>query len=150
PVAAVLPDFVEGDPRKTGITARDLLLHRSGLPAWRPLHEEGTDPAALRRVVLATPLASAPGSATGYSDLGFMVLGWVVEAVAGVPLNDFLEGRVFAPLGMADTGFRPPAAARDRIAPTERGTPTRPYLVHGEVHDENAFLLGGVAGHAGL
>ena len=77
------------------------------------------------------------------------MLGFVVEAVAGQRLDQFLDERVFTPLGMADTRFRPDASLRGRIAPTEL-TPPRGYPLRGEVHDENAYALGGVAGHAGL
>ncbi|MCA1480874.1 serine hydrolase, partial [Bradyrhizobium sp. NBAIM08] len=84
-----------------------------------------------------------------YSDLGADVLGMVVEAAAGEGLDTFLDKRVFRPLGMFDTGFRPADSLKYRIAPTEI-SPPRGYPVKGEVHDENAYVLGGVAGHAGL
>jgi CubicO group peptidase (beta-lactamase class C family) len=74
----------------------------------------------------------------------------VVEVAAREPLASFLDRRIFEPLGMSDTGYAPDAAERSRIAPTERGTAYRPYHIHGEVHDENAHAMGGVAGHAGL
>jgi hypothetical protein len=98
---------------------------------------------------MMTPLACKPGVCQVYSDLGADVLGFAVEAIAGQGLDAFLDERVFTPLGMSDTHFRPDAALRDRIAPTEVSSP-RGYPLRGEVHDENAWALGGVAGHAGL
>jgi CubicO group peptidase (beta-lactamase class C family) len=86
---------------------------------------------------------------TLYSDLGFILLGQLVERVSGMPLAAYDSARVFAPLGMRDTRYRPPASWRRRIAPTEQD-PWRQRQVRGEVHDENAFRLDGVAGHAGL
>jgi CubicO group peptidase (beta-lactamase class C family) len=100
-------------------------------------------------VVINTPLACQPGACFVYSDLGADVLGWVVESVAGLRLDTFLAERVFKPLGMNDTYYNPPDSVRHRIAPTEVAPP-RGYPLRGEVHDENAFALGGVAGHAGL
>ncbi len=100
-------------------------------------------------MVLATPLACKPGRCFIYSDLGADVMGWVIEAIAGQGLDAFLRERVFQPLGMSDTFFRPSDSLEYRIAPTEV-TPPRGYPLRGEVHDENAYALGGVAGHAGL
>jgi CubicO group peptidase (beta-lactamase class C family) len=79
-----------------------------------------------------------------------MTLGWIVEGVTGEPLDAYLARRVFGPLGMADTGYRPDPSDRARTAPTEQNSAWRPYPLVGEVHDENAHALGGVAGHAGL
>ncbi len=150
PVVEYVPAFATGDARKTTVTIRDLLVHRSGLPAFRLFFEdlEGLD--AMKAAVLSTPLERAPRSATEYSDLGFMTLAWVVEEVAGESIEEFLERRVFRLMGMWDTGFMPDQGQRARIAPTERGTAYRPYHIVGEVHDENAHAMGGVAGHAGL
>ncbi|MSR22220.1 MAG: beta-N-acetylglucosaminidase [Gemmatimonadetes bacterium] len=150
PVVRYLPEFGQGDPRKTSVTVRDLLLHRSGLPAYLPLYQELEGPAAFRLAVYNTSLAAAPKDATVYSDLGFMALAWIVEEVVGEPIDAFLERRVFRPLGMEDTQFRPDAAERPRIAPTEMDSAWRGYQVRGEVDDENAYAMGGVAGHAGL
>jgi CubicO group peptidase (beta-lactamase class C family) len=150
PVVRYLPGFLQGDPRKGEVTIEDLLRHRSGLPGYRQFFLETRDPAVLRELVRTLPLEAAPRSRTLYSDLGFIVLGWVVEEAAGEPLDRFLTRRLFIPLGMLDTWFNPDPAERERVAPTERDTAFRPYLIHGEVHDENAFVLGGVTGHAGL
>lgn len=147
PVSFYLPEF--GGGNRDLVTVRHLLTHRSGLPAGRELWRMASSPSEARRIVLTTPLACQPGACFIYSDLGADVLGWVVESVAGLRLDTFLGERVFKPLGMNDTFFNPPDSVRYRIAPTEV-TPPRGYPVKGEVHDENAFALGGVAGHAGL
>ncbi len=147
PVRAYLPAFTGG--AKDRVTLRHLLTHRSGLPAGRELWRTASSPAEARRQVIETPLYCAPGACYEYSDLGADILGFVAEAVSGQRLDTFLDERVFRPLGMTDTYFRPPAALRARIAPTEVAPP-RGYPLRGEVHDENAFALGGVAGHAGL
>lgn len=146
-VADILPEFV--GKWKDEVTVRHLLTHRSGLPPGRELWRIARSAEEARLEVLTTKLTFRPGNYFEYSDLGADVLGWVVEAVAGQPLDTFVRERVFEPLGMRDTFFRPPLSERDRIAPTEL-SPPRGYPLRGEVHDENAFILGGVAGHAGL
>ena len=147
-VTHYLPD-VHRAACKDEVTVRELLEHRSGLPAGRELWRHAHTPEEARQMVLDTPLEYRPDHGQVYSDLGADILGWVVEAVAGVPLDRFLADRVFTPLGMNDTGFRPSDSLVYRIAPTEV-SPPRGYPIRGEVHDENAFALGGVAGHAGL
>ncbi|HEX6533309.1 MAG TPA: serine hydrolase [Gemmatimonadaceae bacterium] len=147
PVARWLPAYRTGAKRR--VTIRMLLEHRSGLPAGRPLWRQARTPRAARRLVLATPLAYPPGTAQLYSDLGADVLGFVVEAIAHESLDAFLARRVYRPLGMRSTRFRPPRSMRARIAPTEV-SPPRGHPLRGEVHDEDAWALGGVAGHAGL
>ena len=149
-VIRYLPEFSRGDARKAVVTIRDLLLHQAGLPPFRLFFEELEGSEAVRAAVYETPLEFPPRSGTEYSDIGFMTLAWVIEAVTGERLDRFLERRVFRPLGMFDTGFNPDPSERGRIAPTERATEYRPYLIIGEVHDENAHAMGGVAGHAGL
>jgi CubicO group peptidase (beta-lactamase class C family) len=147
PVSRYLPEFSGG--LKDQVTVRHLLTHRSGLPAGRDLWRDARTPADARALAIATPVYCRPGTCSEYSDLGADVLGWVAEAAAGQPLDQFLADRVFVPLGMKETGYRPGALLRNRIAPTEV-TPPRGYPLQGEVHDENAYALGGVAGHAGL
>jgi CubicO group peptidase (beta-lactamase class C family) len=146
-VVKYIPEFTGG--AKDQITIRMLLEHRSGLPAGRDLWRMTQTPEEARAAVISTPLFAAPGQYIEYSDLGADMLGFVVEAVSGQKLDQFLEQRVFTPLGMTDTHFRPDGSLRGRIAPTEL-TPPRGYPLRGEVHDENAYALGGVAGHAGL
>jgi CubicO group peptidase (beta-lactamase class C family) len=147
PVQRYLPDWT--GPGKERVLVRHLLAHASGLPAWRPLYKEATSPESAMALVLATQPDGAPGEKYLYSDLNFILLGEAVRRVSGRPLDAYLAERVFGPLGMRDTRYRPPASELARTAPTEFD-PWRQRKVHGEVHDENAFALGGVAGHAGL
>ena len=147
PVQQYLPEFIgEG---KDKVTIEHLLTHRSGLPPGKQLWKTARTPAEARLQVLEAMLQQPAGQRFNYSDLGADVMGWVVERISGETLDAFTESRIFAPLGMEDTGFRPDGALRTRIAPTEM-TPPRGYPVHGEVADESAFALGGIAGHAGL
>lgn len=134
---------------KEAVTVRHLLTHSSGLPAWRPLYKEAEGPAEALALAIATPLDTIPGIRMVYSDLGAIILGEVVARVSGQALETFLRNQVFAPLGMRETMFRPPVSLRERIAPTEVD-PWRQRHLRGEVHDENAYALGGVSSHAGL
>ena len=147
PVVRYIPDFRGGG--RESVTIRHLLEHRSGLPAGRDLWRIAHTAEEARAAVIATPLATPAGKYFVYSDLGADMLAFVVEAVSGQRLDQFLAVRVFTPLGMSDTRFRPDASLRGRIAPTEIDPP-RGYPLRGEVHDENAYALGGIAGHAGL
>src|SRR6476620_5092069 len=147
PVVNYIPTFGGGD--KDRVTIRQLLTHTSGLPAGRDIWRIAQTPLEARALVLNTNLEGRPGAQYIYSDLGADVLGLLVEVVAGEPLDKFLARRVFEPLGMNETLYRPADSLRYRIAPTEV-TPPRGYPLRGEVHDENAYALGGVAGHAGL
>lgn len=143
PLDAKVVDFVPGfvGRWKDDVTIRHLLTHRSGLPAGRDLWRVARSPEEGKEAVLTTKLRFHPGSTFVYSDLGADVLGWVIESIAGVPLDQFVQQRVYAPLGMQHTFFLPNDSLRARIAPT---------IGQGTVHDENAQVLGGVAGHAGL
>jgi CubicO group peptidase (beta-lactamase class C family) len=147
PVITYLPAF--GGGAKDRVTVRQLLTHHSGLPAGKQLWRHALTREQAREIVLASELVCSPGNCYIYSDLGADVLGWVVESIAGTTLDQFLALRVFEPLGMVDTRFNPSHELQTRIAPTEV-SPPRGYPLRGEVHDENAFALGGVAGHAGL
>lgn len=147
PVFRYIPAFSGG--LKDQITVRELLTHRSGLPAGRDLWRLAHSPQEARDLVVSTPLEYAPNTGYIYSDLGADILGMIVESVSGQRLDKFLERRVFGPLGMHDTFYRPADSLRYRIAPTEVHPP-RGYPIQGEVHDENAYALGGIAGHAGL
>ncbi|HEY9225021.1 MAG TPA: serine hydrolase [Gemmatimonadaceae bacterium] len=147
PVSTYLPEFSGG--AKDRVTLRMLLEHRSGLPAGRDIWRLAHTPEEARAVVISSNLVCEPGRCYEYSDLGADILGFVVEAVSGQRLDQFLAIHVFEPLGMSDTFFLPADSVRGRIAPTEVNSP-RGYSLRGEVHDENAFALGGVAGHAGL
>jgi CubicO group peptidase (beta-lactamase class C family) len=147
PVREYLPEFSGGD--KDSVTIRELLEHRSGLPADRDIWKMARNPIEARAVVMDVPLVCRPGDCYVYSDLGAIVLGLVVERVTGQGLDVYLHERVFAPLGMTHTFFRPADSLRKRVAPTSL-TADGGYMVRGVVHDENAWALGGVAGHAGL
>ena len=147
PVSTYLPAFSGG--WKDSVTVRHLLTHRSGLPAGRDLWRIARTPDEARAAVLATNLECRPGQCYIYSDLGADILGFVIEAIAGETLDVFLHDKVFEPLGMNDTFYRPADSLTYRIAPTEIAPP-RGYPLQGQVHDENAYALGGVAGHAGL
>ena len=146
-VRQYLPRF--SGPEKDGITLRQLLTHTSGLPAWRPLYLEAPSRDSALALVYATDLETPPGIEYRYSDLGAILLTQAVEAAWGMGLDSILARRVFRPLGMSSTTFRPPASWAARIAPTE-DDPWRGRIIRGEVHDENAARLEGVSGHAGL
>ena len=147
PVTRYLPQFTGG--LNDMVTVGDLLTHRSGLPAARDIWRVADTPDAARTMVLSTRVKDIPGRKYEYSDLGADVLGFIVEAVAQQPLDVFLHNRIYGPLRMHNTFFRPADSLRYRVAPTELTSP-RGDAVHGQVHDENAYALGGVAGHAGL
>jgi CubicO group peptidase (beta-lactamase class C family) len=132
---------------RANVTVRHLLDHSSGLPAHARLFEQAEGHLAFERAIAALPLATPPGAAAVYSDLGFMLLGFLLELAGGAPLDvQWRELELPLPLPLQ---YCPPAALARDIAPTERD-PRRGRLLQGEVHDENAAALGGVAGHAGL
>jgi beta-N-acetylhexosaminidase len=152
PVARYVPEWNGGpnaDWRKT-VTVRNLLTHSSGLPA----HKDYFLTLHSKREFIATickePLEYAPGTKTVYSDLGFILLGEILERATGKTVDQLAQEQIFAPLDMGDSMFNPPKNLQVRIAPTEIDAAFRKRLVQGEVHDENAFAMGGVAGHAGL
>jgi serine-type D-Ala-D-Ala carboxypeptidase len=147
PVCEVLPGHRGGG--KELVTIGGLLSHTAGYAAWAPFHLGCRGEAAVRAAVRLRPLAAPPSTRTLYSDLGMIVLGEVVEKLGGHALDELVRDRVLDPLGLTDTGFRPSLSERSRVAPTERD-PWRGGIVHGEVHDENAYAMGGVAPHAGL
>jgi CubicO group peptidase (beta-lactamase class C family) len=147
PVQRYLPEW-QG-PNKDKVTVRDLITHRSGLPAFKTYYKLNLSPDSTLKLFMNTPLDTLPGVRMVYSDIGAILLGKIVERVSGQTLDKYLAEHVFRPLGMFDTQYRPDSSLLPRIAPTERD-PWRGRLVHGEVHDENAYALGGVSGHAGL
>ncbi len=153
PLARILPAFAEGEVAggaRHQVTLRMLLAHASGLPGYVRLFEESEGREALLHACLRLPLESAPGSRTEYSDPGFILLGEALEVLAGERLEGFCAREVFASLSMTSTCFRPPADWRSAIPPTEEDLTFRHRIIQGEVQDENCFVLGGVAGHAGL
>jgi serine-type D-Ala-D-Ala carboxypeptidase len=147
PVVRYLPAWK--GPGVTGITIRQLLTHSSGLAAWRAFYKEAVDKADARAQLMLVGPEVPPGTRYLYSDMNFMLLGMVAEQITGMPLDSAFRTLVAGPLRLADTRFRPDAAERGRIAPTEFD-PWRQRKIHGEVHDENAFRFDGVSGHAGL
>ena len=173
PVSRYLPDF--HGPHLDSITVRHLLQHSSGLVQWQPLYYHASNGAQTYAVIRDMPLQWGVGDARHYSDLGFMLLGYIVEHVSGVRLDAFLEQNLYRPLGLGSTTFNPKAHGFTEFAATEqgnvyehhmvydstfgyryRGDPTawngwRQYVLNGEVDDGNSFYAnGGVAGHAGL
>ncbi len=153
PVNRHVPEFAGG--ARNRVTIADLLAHCGGLLWWTDLYRQAQDQPAsgiagyyLRRIC-EMPLDYEPRSRTVYSDLGFLLLGSVLERLTGTTLDRLATDRIFAPLGMDDIHFNPPASLRCRIAPTE-DDPDRGGVLIGQVHDENASRLGGVAPHAGL
>ncbi len=147
PVSRYIPSFSGG--LKDQVTVRHLLEHRAGLPAGNELWRHSHTPEEARASVLASKIGCTPGVCYEYSDLGADILGFVAEAASGLSLDQFLTEKVYGPLGMNDTHFKPNAIDAYRTAPTEIAPP-RGYPLRGEVHDENAYALGGIAGHAGL
>jgi len=148
PVQRYLPAF-QG-PLKERVTVRQLLTHSSGLPGWRPLYLEGPTVDSLLALVYASPLDTMPGVTMVYSDLGAILLGQIVVRLTGQPFDRYVAEEIIRPLGMRDTRFRPPRELWDRVAPTEVDTAWRKRQIRGDVHDENAFALGGISSHAGL
>jgi beta-glucosidase-like glycosyl hydrolase/CubicO group peptidase (beta-lactamase class C family) len=148
PVGVYLPHFSEGP--KASITPRHLLTHRSGFPPFRRFFLFCEDSSEGIDSIFATPLVADPGDTTIYSDLGMITMGKVIEAITEMSLAQFVTTEFYEPLGMQNTMFNPPPELLSRIAPTEVDTLWRKRLVRGTVHDENASLLGGVSGHAGL
>ena len=149
PVVRYLPEF-GGTPGHEAITVRKLLTHSSGLKLSGLLWQHASDKQGILRQIDTMAAPDAPGSTYHYQDFNMILMGEIVERLSGLPLDIFLQKNVFGPLGMKDTGFRPSKDLLPRIAPTEQDDTFRHMLVRGVVHDENAFVMGGVAGHAGL
>ncbi|MGE5589882.1 MAG: serine hydrolase [Bacillota bacterium] len=148
PVANYIPAFAANG--KEAVTIRQLLTHTSGFPAWLPLYSSYPTPEARVQAVYDAALVNPPGSTYLYSDLNMITMGRVVESVSGLPLDQFVARNITEPLGMKDTGYNPPASELQRIAATEYQPWTGRGIVWGTVHDENAYSLNGVAGHAGV
>lgn len=150
PVAAIVPEFASVDARRAEVTLRMLLAHSSGLPAHERLFLSTQTREDLLRQVFATELTAAPGTRAEYSDIGFIILGIALERLADEALDTFCQREVFGPLAMTRTTFNPAKALREGIPPTANDGMFRHRVIQGEVQDENASVLGGVAGHAGL
>lgn len=149
-VARYLPEFASNG--KQDVTVEQLLTHTSGLDAdpTPPLWQGYPDIPSRRKAVLDSPLVHEPGTTYLYSDINLMTLGFLVEQLTGSTLDKVVHDRITQPLGMSDTGYNPPASKLGRIAATEYETNPPRGLVRGQVHDENAWALGGVSGHAGI
>lgn len=153
PLRTCVPEFTGG--ARDRVTIADLLAHCGGLLWWTDLFRQARNLPATEisrfylTQVCKLPLDYEPRTRTVYSDLGFLLLGAALECVTGTRIDRLAEDEVFAPLGMHDICYNPPTELRNRIAPTE-DDPERGGVLHGHVHDENAFRLGGVAPHAGL
>ncbi|MCU1475530.1 MAG: esterase [Subtercola sp.] len=142
-----LADYRDTD--KAGIAVRDLLTHTSGIPGQIPLFQWNPTSDGLLRAIRTLPLLAPAGTEVVYSSQGFIVLGLIAEAASGMPLDDLVRCRVLEPAGTTDTGFGLPENRRAEAVATE-DDPWRGRMVQGEVHDENAVVLGRPAGHAGL
>ena len=137
-----------------------LLAHSSGLPAYEKLFQKARSRDELLTAAFSMPLTADPGTRAEYSDIGFIILGIALERIAGEPLDTFCRREIFGPLGMSNTTFNPPReramippTADERegdVSPAKLRSTFRKRIIQGEVQDENAFVLGGVAGHAGL
>ena len=147
PVQRYLPEWT--GPGKDRVTVRHLITHQSGLPAFKQYFKANVSADSTLRLFYATPLDTTPGVRMVYSDIGAILLGKIIERVSGQSLDAYLSTQVFAPLRMYSTRYRPSPSLRALIAPTEID-PWRGRHLVGEVHDENAFALGGVSAHAGL
>jgi serine-type D-Ala-D-Ala carboxypeptidase len=152
PVAGIVPEFILGsdDSRRKDVTLRMLLAHSSGLPAYEKLFLKAHARDELLNAALAIPLAADPGSRAEYSDIGFIILGVALERLADESLDRFCQREIFAPLRMNSTTFNPPKEIRSAILPAADDRTFRRRVIQGEVQDENAFVLGGVAPQAGL
>ena len=150
PLVGVLPEFAGQDERRSEVTFHMLLAHNSGLPAHEKIYLGATSTDEFLRGVFSVPLKNNPGTHAEYSDIGFILLGWALERIAEESLDRFCQREVFGPLGMLHTAFNPPAAWRPQIPPTADDQSFRKRIIQGEVQDENASAMGGVAGHAGL
>jgi CubicO group peptidase (beta-lactamase class C family) len=156
PVAGIVPEFAdarsgeERDGRRAAVTLRMLLAHSSGLPAYEKLFLRAHAREQLLQAAFTTPLTADPGSRAEYSDIGFIILGVALERIAGETLDRFCQREIFGPLGMAYTTYNPPPEVRAAVAPTQDDRTFRKRVIQGEVQDENASVLAGVAGHAGV
>jgi CubicO group peptidase (beta-lactamase class C family) len=153
PLGEVLPAFILGrDPAegRRHVRLRHLLAHNSGLPGYVEFFRTAATPAALLRACLELPLEAEPGTRAEYSDPGFILLGKALEVLTHQQLPHLVGREVLRPLGLCSTGFCPAQAMRAMIPPTEQDATFRHRRIQGEVQDENAYVLKGMAGHAGL
>ncbi len=145
-LASVLPEAA-GSPTEH-LTLRQLASHSSGLPPWKPLYKV-TNRSVLEEILHTAP-EKEPGTHYAYSDLGYILLGIIVSRLLGKPLDVIAKERIFDPIGMSTAGYNPPASLNPRIAATGHSRNREGEVIVGQVHDENAHGMGGVAGHAGI
>ncbi|MFC5863416.1 serine hydrolase domain-containing protein [Acidicapsa dinghuensis] len=153
PLGEILPGFIIGrdsSARARKVTIRHLLAHNSGLPGYVPMFKTANSAQELLRECLHLPIEAEPGERAEYSDPGFILLGKALETILHEGLASWTAKHVFSPLGMNQTLFTPSTSIRPEIPPTEIDATFRHRRIQGEVQDEHAWLLGGVAGHAGL
>jgi CubicO group peptidase (beta-lactamase class C family) len=150
PVVSIVPEFGGSDARRGEVSVRMLLAHSSGLPAYEKLFLKTQNKDEMLAAAFSTPLTADPGARVGYSDIGFIILAVALERIADESLDRFCQREIFGPLGMAHTAYNPPASWKASIPPTADDRTFRRRIIQGEVQDENASVLGGVAGHAGL
>lgn len=163
PLSTYIPEFGD-EGEKHDITIRNLLSHSSGICSWRGVYTESSGIEAYIESLRADQPEAAPNSRVAYSCMGYILLGEVIQRVSGERLDAYAHNHIFKPLGMNSTMYTPPASVRHRIAATEKGNEYevdaavdppvqgwRDYLVHGEVHDGNAWYgMNGISGNAGL
>jgi serine-type D-Ala-D-Ala carboxypeptidase len=156
PVIGIVPEFADGreggklDLRRRAVTLRMLLAHASGLAAYDKLFLQAEGRDQLLHLAFVARLTADPGARAEYSDIGFIILGEALERLAGESLDRFCQREVFGPLGMAHTAYNPPPDSRAQIPPTQDDRTFRKRIIQGEVQDENASVLGGVAPQAGV
>ena len=132
------------------VTVRHLMTHTSGLPPFKEYWRTSKGKAETLRMIFAEPLEYEPGTKVEYSDLGIILMAEIIQRLTGKPLDELARSLIFGPLGMKNTMYLPPKNLWPGIAPTEVDNELRHRLVQGEVHDENAYVIGGVSGHAGV
>src|SRR5437763_11397402 len=147
-----LPEWASGPNAewRHRVTVRHLLTHTSGLPPFKEYWRTSKNKQDTLTKIFAEPLDYEPGTKEIYSDLGIILMAEIIERLTGRTLDDLAKTSIFSPLGMNNTMYRPPKKLWPQIAPTEIDNNLRHRLVQGEVHDENAFAIGGVSGHAGV
>jgi len=152
PIERYLPQWASGpQPEwRHKVTIRNLMTHSSGLPAFQEYWRTSKGKSDTLRMIFAEPLEYEPGTKVVYSDLGIILMAEIIYGLTGKPLDQLANEYVFQPLGMKDSMYNPPKKLWPAIAPTEVDERWRHRLIQGEVHDENAYAIGGVSGHAGV
>jgi len=152
PIERYLPQWASGpQPEwRHKVTVRNLMTHSSGLPAFEEYWRTSKGKSDTLRMIFAEPLEYEPGTKVVYSDLGIILMAEIIYGLTGKPLDQLANEYVFQPLGMKDSMYNPPKKLWPAIAPTEVDERWRHRLIQGEVHDENAYAIGGVSGHAGV